>query len=175
VGSPPVLTDGRVTLRPLRDEDLDPLVEMVAMPGVAEWWGTPDEPGSQKQDFRNDGSAFAVEVGGELAGWLAYTEELEPDYKSAGLDIGLFPAFHGDGIGPAALRLACAWLVDERGHHRLTIDPTVENARAIRAYEKVGFKPVGVLRSYERAPDGGWRDGLLMDLLADELVRAPAE
>ena len=29
---------------------------------------------------------------------------------------------------------------------------------------------VGVLRAYERAPDGSWRDGLLMDLLADELV-----
>jgi aminoglycoside 6'-N-acetyltransferase len=25
------------------------------------------------------------------------------------------------------------------------------------------------MRRYERDPDGGWRDGLLMDLLAEEL------
>jgi aminoglycoside 6'-N-acetyltransferase len=35
--------------------------------------------------------------------------------------------------------------------------------------EKVGFRPVGVLREYWRAPGGAWRDGLLMDLLASEL------
>jgi aminoglycoside 6'-N-acetyltransferase len=46
-------------------------------------------------------------------------------------------------------------------HHR----PAVENERAIRSYAAVGFKPVGVLRSYERNPAGGWNDGLLMDLI----------
>jgi len=29
------------------------------------------------------------------------------------------------------------------------------------------------MRCYERAPDGSWRDALLLDLLADELVRSP--
>jgi aminoglycoside 6'-N-acetyltransferase len=52
-----------------------------------------------------------------------------------------------------------------RGHHRFTIDPAAENARAIRAYASAGFEPVGVLRSYWRGPDGRWRDGLLMDLV----------
>ena len=34
----------------------------------------------------------------------------------------------------------------------------------------VGFKPVGVMRQYERDTDGkGWHDGLLMDLLSAEL------
>jgi aminoglycoside 6'-N-acetyltransferase len=40
----------------------------------------------------------------------------------------------------------------------LVIDPAADNMAAIRAYEKAGFKPVGE-----------WHDGLLMDLLADEL------
>jgi aminoglycoside 6'-N-acetyltransferase len=40
---------------------------------------------------------------------------------------------------------------------------------AIRAYEKAGFRPVGVMRQSERLPGGDWHDGLLMDLLADEL------
>ncbi len=63
--------------------------------------------------------------------------------------------------------------VDERGHHRCTIDPAADNTPAIRAYEKVGFRPVGVMRGYWRSPSGEWRDGLLMDLLAPELDRTP--
>lgn len=35
----------------------------------------------------------------------------------------------------------------------------------------VGFRPVGVMRRNERDADGsGWHDGLLMDLLAEELT-----
>ena len=59
----------------------------------------------------------------------------------------------------------------ERGHHRLVIDPRADNRRAIRAYERVGFRRVGVMRSYERGADGAWHDGLLMDMLRGELVR----
>ena len=60
-------------------------------------------------------------------------------------------------------------LFEERGHHRLTIDPAAANERAIRAYERVGFRRVGIMRAYERGPDGVWHDGLLMDLLRGEL------
>jgi aminoglycoside 6'-N-acetyltransferase len=57
-----------------------------------------------------------------------------------------------------------------RGHHRFTIDPAIANGRAIAAYAKLGFRPVGTMRSYERGNDGSWHDSLLMDLLGDELV-----
>ena len=43
------------------------------------------------------------------------------------------------------------------------------NAAAIASYAKVGFRPVGVMRQYERGPDGTWHDGLLMDLLEPDL------
>jgi aminoglycoside 6'-N-acetyltransferase len=61
-------------------------------------------------------------------------------------------------------------LIRDLGHHRITIDPAADNEAAIRCYAKVGFRPVGVMRRYERGPDGTWHDGLLMDLLADELI-----
>jgi aminoglycoside 6'-N-acetyltransferase len=54
---------------------------------------------------------------------------------------------------------------------RIVIDPAAGNARAIRAYEKVGFRGVGLMREYERGSDGTWHDGLLMELLAREFVR----
>ena len=75
------------------------------------------------------------------------------------------------GLGPDAIRTLAVHLIDERGHHRLSIDPAVANTRAIAAYAKVGFRPVGVMRRYQRLTDGTWVDALLMDLLAEELVR----
>jgi aminoglycoside 6'-N-acetyltransferase len=68
------------------------------------------------------------------------------------------------------VRQVARHLVEVEGHHRLVIDPAADNAAAIRCYEKVGFRPVGVMRRYERGPDGTWHDGLLMELLAEELT-----
>jgi len=85
------------------------------------------------------------------------------------MDIVLASAFQGRGLGPEALRLVARWLLDERGHHRLTIAPAAANERAIGVYSLIGFKPVGIMREYELGGDGVWRDGLLMDLLAHEL------
>jgi aminoglycoside 6'-N-acetyltransferase len=51
----------------------------------------------------------------------------------------------------------------------VVIDPAVENEQAIRCYEHVGFRRVGVMRRYERGADGMWHDNLLLDLLADEI------
>ena len=102
----------------------------MAAPGVREWWGTPDPPEREREGLRNDGAAFALEVDGELAGWLGFNEESEPDYRHAALDIALAPPYQDRGLGPEALRTAIRWLAEERGHHRFTIDPALaERAR----------------------------------------------
>ncbi len=168
----PTLRDGPVTLRPLEERDAEALAAFTEEPSVRAWWGSEESDSRSAAGFAaeaRDEIAFAIEVDGVLAGWLGFDEELEPDYRHAGLDILLAPAHQGAGHGPVALRLAARWLLDERGHHRLTIDPACANERAIKAYASLGFRPVGVMREYERGPDGAWHDALLMDLLADEL------
>ena len=100
---------------------------------------------------------------------IQFSEELEPKYRHAQIDLFLDPALHGRGIGTEAVRQLVRQLIDERGHHRITIDPATDNMAAIRAYEKAGFRPVGVMRAYERDVGGdGWHDALLMELLAAE-------
>ena len=168
----PRLSEGRLILRPLQERDAPALAAMVAQPGVREWWGPEGSRGVSAEGFAEearDEVAFAIEIDGALAGWLGFHEELEPDYRHAGLDIFLAPEYHGAGHGPAALRLAARWLIAERGHHRLTIDPARAIERAIGAYASIGFRRVGVMREYERGFDGAWHDGLLMDMLAAEL------
>jgi aminoglycoside 6'-N-acetyltransferase len=166
---PPVLRGERLLLRPLEDRDVAALAAILAEPEVSRWWGRWDEPRVREELLADDEEVvLAVEVEGEVAGLLQWYEEPDPEYRHAALDVSLRAVDQGKGLGPEALRLAIAYLIDERGHHRLTIDPAASNDRAIRAYAAVGFKPVGVMRHYERGADGEWHDGLLMDLLADE-------
>ena len=114
-------------------------------------------------------TAFAIEEDGDLVGFAQWWENDSPDFRHAGIDLFLAAERHGRGLGRDAVRTLARWLVQERGHHRITIDPALANESAIRCYEAVGFRRVGVLRCYWHGPDGHWHDGLLLDLLADDL------
>lgn len=168
----PTLVGARVTVRPGRAEDVLVLQAVLAEPSVVRWWGDP-EP-TEETEGKLLGSSYAVllviEVAGEVAGGIEYHEELEPAYHHAGIDIFLGERWQGRGYGAEAIRLVARFLFEQRHHHRLTIDPAAENTRAIASYTKVGFRPVGIMRQYERQVDGQWHDGLLMDLLRDELT-----
>ncbi len=163
----PAIDGDRLRLRPLGPEDLDLLAQIVGAPGVSEWWSPPDTPEAVREDLRNDGAAFGIEVEGDLVGWLAFNDDTDRDWQALGLDIFLAPSHQGRGLGPEALRTLIRWFAAERGRRRFTIDPAVANERAIAAYESVGFRPVGVMRKVERGADGSWHDNLLMDLLLD--------
>jgi aminoglycoside 6'-N-acetyltransferase len=160
-----------VVLRPLTEDHRPEIRRILDDPSVARWWGPGDVETRLDEWFDDDGTVrFAVESDGRVVGTLQFHEEDEPDYRHAGLDIFLDPEHQGRGLGGDALRTMAKYLFEVRGHHRLTIDPAAANERAIRAYRRVGFRPVGVMRGYERGADGTFHDGLLMDLLADELT-----
>jgi aminoglycoside 6'-N-acetyltransferase len=160
----------RVVLRPLRADDARRLAELAADPGVARWWPDLDEAEVlEKADGKPNEGFFAVVHEAEVVGLVQYFEETDPQYRHAGIDLFLGAPYQDRGLGTDTVRTVARHLVHDRGHHRLTIDPVAHNVRAIRAYEKVGFRPVGVMRDYQREPDGTWSDGLLMDLLAGEL------
>jgi aminoglycoside 6'-N-acetyltransferase len=160
-----VLRGERVQLRPLADNDVETVLAILREPEVARWWGEYDAAGV-REEMLDECETFAIELGDELIGIVMLYEE-EEQYRHASLDITLATAHHNRGLGREALRLVIDHLVNDRGHDRFTIDPDVINERAIRSYAAVGFKPVGVMRRYHRHPTGV-RDGLLMDLLADE-------
>jgi aminoglycoside 6'-N-acetyltransferase len=167
------ILEGRlVRLRPAADGDIAELARIRATPEVyARWRGGGDLVAEVRRDIDEPGSTgYVVELDGRVAGWIQWSAEDEPDYRHASLDVYIDPAAHGRGVGTDAVRTLCRHLLRDHGHHRLTIDPAADNDVAIRCYAKVGFRPVGVMRRYERGPDGQWHDALLMDLLADEFV-----
>jgi aminoglycoside 6'-N-acetyltransferase len=165
-----LLSGDRLTLRPMTEHDLEAVGAMLAEPSVRRWWGDQDADKIRSELLEDPGvETFAIDVEGTLAGVVLVSEENTPDYRHAGLDISLATEFQGRGLGREALRLVIDHLVEARDHHRFTIDPDPENEPAIRCYTAVGFRPVGIMRGYSNVDGRGWRDGLLMDLLAGDL------
>ena len=161
----------RLVLHSPRATDLEPLCKILAEPEVAARW-----PGYDRERVRTelveaapDVTVLVIEREGTVIGAIQYSEELDPQYRHASIDILLSSSVWGQGLGPEAIRALARYLFEQRDHRRLTTDPAADNDRAIRAYERVGFHRVGLLREYERDADGHWHDGVLMELLARDL------
>jgi aminoglycoside 6'-N-acetyltransferase len=178
----PTLHGERVTLRPVTDADRPRLLTILDEPEVARWWRRDewerlvgpetvtfaiDLPGEER-DAGDAGEAPQTE--GRVVGMIQFDEEPDPDYRSASIDIFLTARVHSRGLGRDAVRTLARYLIAERGHHRITMDPAAGNERAVRSYAAVGFRPVGVMRQYERVADGTYRDALLMELIAGDLT-----
>lgn len=153
-----------VLLRPVRAADLPRLLAILDEPEVAEWWRRTE----WERVDQLGAETFSIVLDERVVGCIQFTEQTDPDYRAAAVDIFVSAAAHGRGVGSDAMRTLIGWLIEERGHHRFTVDPATSNARAIHVYENLGFRRVGVMRRYERVEDGTYRDALLMDLLAGE-------
>ena len=151
--TPGAIAGQTVVLRPTTAPHVPLFLAILGHPEIAKWWGGYDLERVRRELLGPHG--YAIELAGDVVGLIIYREELDPDHRHAGL-------------GCDALRAMAGFLFG-RGHHRVTIDPGAHNARAIRSCERAGFRSVGIMRRYERGPDGEWHDGLLMDLLVDDL------
>jgi aminoglycoside 6'-N-acetyltransferase len=153
----------QIDLEPLDARHVKALRELHQQTGVSKWWGPmePEFPFEEPESTR-----FAIVVDGSVAGLVQHGEEKWPANRHAWIDIFVGDDYAGRGIGTEVMRRTIRMLIDERGHHRITIDPAVENEPAIRCYEKAGFRRIGILeRSYREAWSGEWRDELLMELV----------
>jgi aminoglycoside 6'-N-acetyltransferase len=154
----------RVTLRPTTADDRGALKRIRDEPDVLKWW----EPQSdQWPGDEDDVELLTILHDGEVAGLVQFWEEPDPDYRHADVDILLITRLHGQGVGTDAMRTIARHLTVDRGHHRITLTTSPDNARAIRVYEKVGFRKVGVTRLSERRADGEWHDELLMEYVVE--------
>ena len=109
---------------------------------------------------------LVVTLGEQVVGFVQVFEEPDPGSRYADVDIFIAPEHQDQGLGTEAFGLVLSHLFDERGHHRVTLTTSPDNARAIHVYEKLAFRRVGVLRRSQRIqPSGEWEDELLMELV----------
>jgi len=163
----------RLTVRPVFAADVTSLTKILRQPSVARWWFDYDAKRVREAFVSSDGDfPFTVEHRGETVGLIRYAETKDADYRCAKLDIFLGEQAQGQGFGREVLTGMLGYLFEDIGHHRVTIAPRLDNSRAVAAYERVGFRPVGIMRQFERSPDDRWHDGLLMEMLADQFDAA---
>src|SRR4051794_14827586 len=154
-----------IELQPLDVAHVARLRELHQDPGVLRWWG-PMDPEFPFDEA--DSQRFAIVVDGQVAGLVQWGDDSWEEHRHAYIDIFLGDAFTGRGVGTEAMRRIIRELTEERGYHRIIIDPSPENSAAVRCYEKVGFRTVGTLHRADLEPHSGeWRDELFMELVVE--------
>src|SRR5438552_7298000 len=144
----PRLEGERVILRAMTSADLTRVAEIRTSPEVARWFPPRDSDYLTAKLARDDLTCWVVESAGEVIGFAQAYEDTNAEFRHAGIDLFLDPQHHRRGLGQDVVRAVARHLFEERGHHRLVIDPAAANARALRCYEAVGFRRAGLLRSY---------------------------
>jgi RimJ/RimL family protein N-acetyltransferase len=152
-----------IELEPLDVRHVARLRELHQQPGVTQWWG-PMEPMFPFDE--PESTRYAILVDGEIAGLVQHGEQEWPVERHAYVDIFVGDDYAGRGIGTEALRRTIALLTGELGYRRILIDPSSENERAIRSYERAGFRRVG---TFARAADShAPGDELYMELVVSD-------
>ena len=170
----------RLELRPVRDEDIDRILEYRNQPEVT-WWllRTEVDPASVRAAWRraaenpNDHSVAVV-----LRGVVNGTVSLEvvsgmgqpgmPELTEAELGYIFDPAHGGHGYATEAVTALVAYAFDQLGVRRITAGCFAGNVASVRILEKIGMRREqhGVGDSWHDAL--GWVDGYTYGLLAEE-------
>jgi AacA4 family aminoglycoside N(6')-acetyltransferase len=159
--------NGVVSLRPLAEADLPMLHDWLNRPHIVEWWG--GERPSLDEVFKHyqpgtlalagvtpyigllDGVPFAYAQSyvalGSGDGW--WEEETDPGVRGIDQSIAL-PELLGQGLGTRLVRSLSDLLLGDAAVTKVQTDPAPENLRAIRCYEKAGFRRVKSIMT----PDG---------------------
>jgi RimJ/RimL family protein N-acetyltransferase len=179
--TPPILTDGVVTLRAHRTDDLDRIVEQCLDPVSIAWTTVPvPYDRAMAEEFAlqvlpggwTDGSewAFAVEVEGRYAGTVSLRDE---GPGRAEIAYGSHPDVRGTGTLLRALRLLVEWGFEELDLQTMVWQAFTGNWSSRKLAWRLGFRVEGTLRRYLPQRGDERRDAWIGTLLRDD-PREPA-
>jgi aminoglycoside 6'-N-acetyltransferase len=141
------ITGLRTSLRPATPGDVEILTEWFGDPEIFRYWGK--RPMSRETilakytNQRKNVHAFLIECRGTPIGYIQYHQfEDSPDPHSAGLDMFVTAALRGRGLGADAVTAMVRFLSTTQGVTRITVDPLLDNPRAVTFWKKCGFRPV---------------------------------
>jgi RimJ/RimL family protein N-acetyltransferase len=156
----PPLSDGVVTLRPWRYDDIPALVECLdGDEEITRWLDMIPQPYGenearmwidQAESFWREGSAapFAVvgAAGGEVLGGVGFRWVGE-QHGVGEVGYWLRERERGRGLTTRSVKLIARWACEDLGCERLQLRADEDNAPSQRVAEKAGFQREGVLRS----------------------------
>lgn len=178
----PTLTGKSVTLRAPHPSDAAGRLALGRDPQIARMYGASiaDVREMTLQDAERwidsilkHGHAWII-VTGKLIGHIRL-DRIDLKARRASMAIGIDdPASLGRGHGSESIGLLLARAFGDMRLHRISLRVVAYNQRAIRAYEKCGFRIEG--REREAAlVDGQWHDDVMMGILDREFSAAPLQ
>lgn len=178
------IVSSRLVVRALERKDASFLAALVNDPEVRDTLGSyelvfPVAPEAEERWVEKALSArdsarmiIALKSGVRPIGMLG-VDEIDRRNASARVSILLERGQWGKGYGTEALSALVEYMFGRMNMHRLWLKVDAGNARAIRCFEKCGFRREGVLRQ-DHFAQGRWADSLVMSMIADDLRgRAP--
>ncbi|GAB6189108.1 GNAT family protein [Marinitoga arctica] len=168
----------KVRLRAYKKEDLDKVVEYIndievrrgLTPGIMfpfryedeeKWYESINPLGNGEYNF-----AIELKKTGEYIGGCGIPNV---DWKNSVVTVGIFigKPFLNNGYGTEAMKLLVNFVFNEMNINKVKLHVFSFNKRAIRSYEKVGFKIEGVLRE-QIFREGKYHDEIIMGILKRE-------
>ena len=162
--APPILTDGSLTLRPPRAEDVDAVTAACQDPEIQRWTFVP-RPYHREHAVEWIRLAPAAAREGHMVTVLAFEDGrlagsfsvLEIDHQRGYGEIGYWvaPDARGRGVATRATRLLHDWAAGTLGLTHLEILPHEDNAPSRRVAERAGYADTGERRAAPRgdSPD----------------------
>jgi ribosomal-protein-alanine N-acetyltransferase len=182
-GWPVVLTEGNVTLRPLRRSDAR---AWLALRGdnaswLEPWDATSPVPvagprptfGAFVRSLTAQARSgvtlpFAVEYAGELVGQLTVSSITYGSLRSASIGYWVSRRVAGRGITPTAVAMAADHCFFVLGLHRIEVNIRPENVASLRVAAKLGLRDEGVRERYLHIA-GEWADHRTFAVTAEEV------
>jgi RimJ/RimL family protein N-acetyltransferase len=170
------LTDGVVTVRHWRDEDVPAIVAAVQDPEIPRWTSIPERyTAAESRAFMaelrpamagGERCAFGVIEGGEVAGAIGFPRL---SWENGRAEVGYWLAAHarGRGLATRAVALVCEWGFAVCGFNRIELVASTENPASQAVAERAGFTREGVLRNYMMGRDG-YLDMVMFSRLAGD-------
>lgn len=155
----------RFAFRPLEEADLPMLLEWLNRPHLLEWWGPARTMEEVRETYlpriagEDAARPFIASLGGVAAGYIqSYRAGAVPGWWPdapgpgvMGIDQFLADGDRlGRGLGTAMVSQFVGRLFEDSGVTEVRLDPHPDNRRAIRCYEKAGFRSVAEITT----PDG---------------------
>jgi len=172
-----LVRDGDLAIRLMLDRaaDYEVMARWLTDPRVLEFYegrdnAFPLERIQEKYSPRvlrlDDVVACLMMLAGSPIGYLQYYPDAPGTF---GIDqfIGE-PRLWNQGIGTRTISRFLAYLFRAQGASKVITDPRIDNPRAIRCYEKCGFRKVHILSRHE-FHEGAFRDSWLMEVTNDAL------
>ncbi|MGH2353036.1 MAG: GNAT family N-acetyltransferase [Chloroflexota bacterium] len=170
------LPGGRVSLRSARPGDQAALERLRADPEIDHFMGV------ERSSMLLWRHVYLGDQSGALADLVVLGPQDRPiglvslwdrtiPHEAAEISIWIGQGYRGAGYGTEALRVALRYAFGDLKLHKIYLRVLEYNTRAIRTYEKCGFRVEGILRE-EMKVNGRWHDLIYMGVLADEFADA---